>query len=116
MEEKIHVIITFFVSRLTGEEAAFINSISLSPRDFNGRVRYGIIGRDEQFTFEELAQELKEYRFVRGDKMLLFVLNQETGERKDFGFNIIKDWPEDDFVEKKEIYEITEHLEDTGVL
>ena len=115
MEEKIHVIITFFVSRLTGEEAAFINSISLSPRDFNGRVRYGIIGRDEQFTFEELAQELKKYRFARGDKMLLFVSNQETKERKNFGFNIIKDWPEGDS-EKKGIYEITEHLEDIGVL
>jgi len=116
MEEKVHVIMIIFVSRLAGEKEAFIGSMSLSPRDFNERVCFGIVGRDEEFTFEELAKELKGVHFDPGKKLFLFVLNKETGERKDFGFDLLKDLPEGDFLEKKEIYEITEHLKDIGVL
>ena len=116
MKEKIGVIMTIFVSRQAGKETAFINSMSLSPRDFNGRVRFGIVGRNEEFTFEELAEEIKGIRFSRGKKLFLFVLNKETRKRKDFGFDLLKDLPEGDILEKKEIYEITEHLKDIGIL
>jgi hypothetical protein len=119
MGKKIGIIIDFLF--WPDKEYALIERISLSPEKFNGRVRYGIKGEDKQLSFEELAQELKKIQLKRDDKIYLFVVNQETGKRKDFSLNIIKEWPNKDMVDIKynrihEIYHITEHIKEIGVL
>jgi hypothetical protein len=63
---------------------------------------------------------VKKLYFIRGENLFIFIVNQETGEKQDFGLNISEKWPEGLLglmnIEKREIYEITPYLESIGVL
>jgi len=58
--------------------------------------------------------------FKRGDKLHLFVINQDTGKKQIFGINISKNWPSDlaanKITARPVSYEITSHLEKIGIL
>lgn len=127
--EKVYIRITLFHPP-ENEDIAKIHMIELSPPTFNGRVKYGIAGFDEEHSFEEFQRDLRikdekgqgyKYSIKRGDKLGLFVVNAETGQKQIFGIDVSKDWPVyskagSSPMRQSEYIEITSYLENIGIL
>lgn len=127
--EKVYIRITLFHPP-ENENIAKIHQIELSPPTFNGRIKYGIAGYEEQYSFDEFVKELRiktgqsegyKYSIKRGDKLGLFVVNAETGQKQIFGIDVSKDWPVysktgDSHMRRFDYIEITSYLENIGIL
>jgi len=85
MAKKVYIIIVwnFFIS--PAEERAIVHNMALSPVTYEQSLRFGIVGDEEQYSFDELREKLKKnHYFKRGIKLYLFVANHETGEKQNF--------------------------------
>jgi len=120
MEEKAYIIIVWNFFFSPAEESAIIHNMSLSPVTYEQSLRFRIVGDEEQYSFDELREKLKQEYFKRGEKLYLFALNPETGEKQNFSINISKIWPEGlvggKNIMKRQPYEITSCLKKIGVL
>lgn len=118
--EKAYITLRTIYATVNGEGIAIVGFVSLSPETINQRLKFGIIGTEEQASFDELKEYWNKSCFRKGNKMGLFVVNKETGQKQDFWLDISKDWPEesaeDTDVQKRESYEITSYLKSIGVL
>lgn len=126
--EKVYIRITLFHPP-GREDIAKIHLIELSPPTFNGRVKYGITGHDEEHSFDELQKDLKieeengqihKYSIKRGQTLGLFLVNTETKKKQIFGIKVSKGWPEyttgGSPIRRSEYIDITPHLQKIGIL
>jgi len=120
MEEKVYITIYWVFLVIGFEEKGFVDNISLSPVTYEQKLRFGIKGDEEQYSFDELREKLKQECFKRAEKLHLFVVNPETGEKQNFSIDISAVWPEDlvggKRIGKKQSTEITSCLKKIGVL
>ena len=118
--EKAYITLRATYSTFKDVGIAIVLFMSLSPETINQRLKFGIIGKEEQCSFDELREYLNMSCFKKGDKLGLFVVNKETGQKQNFWLDISKDWPEglaeNISTQKRESYEITSHLKSIGVL
>lgn len=117
--EKVYITLRTIYATVKDEGMAIVVFMSLSPKTINQRLKFGIISREEQASFDELREYFKDSCFKRGDKLGLFFVNQETGQKQNFWLDISKDWPkglaEDTDIQRRESYEITSYLESIGI-
>ena len=127
--EKVYIRITLFHPP-ESDDIAKIHQIELSPPTFNGRIKYGIAGYEEQYSFDEFVKELRiktgqsegyKYSIKRGDKLGLFAVNAETGQKQIFGIDVSRDWPVysktgNSPMRRTDYIEITSYLENIGIL
>lgn len=119
MEKSVHILFSTKYTVVKGEERGCIHLKSVSPA-INKNLKFGIVGKEKHFSFEQLREKISKLYFKRGDILYLFIINQKTGERQNFGINISKKWPKglaaDKIVIRPASVEITEYLENIGVL
>ena len=127
--EKVYIRIKLFHPP-ESDDIAKIHMIELSPPTFNGRVKYGIAGYEKRYSFDEFVKELRiktgqsegyKYSIKRGDKLGLFVVNAETGQKQIFSIDVSKDWPMysktgNSHMRPTGYIEITSYLENIGIL
>lgn len=128
--EKVQIRITLFHT-LESEDIAKIELIELFPPTFNGRVKYGIAGHDEEHSFDELQKDLKieeekvqrhKYFIKRDDKLCLFVVNTKTKVKEPVIIPLSKFWSEvflktsDAPFWPSDYIDITPHLQKIGIL
>ena len=119
MAKTVHILFKIEYTVVKGEERAFIRLKSLSPA-IDERLKFGIVGKEEHYSFDQLREVVSKSYFKREDILYLFVVNEETGKKQNFGIRISEDWPEDLAANKITIapasYEITLYLENIGIL
>lgn len=116
MSEKAHIILRLFLPTRGDEEIAKIYSMALSPVAIEKRLKFSRVGKDDQYSFDQLRDVLSEITIKKGDVLPLSVINPETGEKQDFRLNISKDWPDGLVGEREVSYEITSALKKIGIL
>ena len=102
---------------LRGENRAGIKLIS--EPIISKKIKYGIMGDNNYYTFEELKEKFKKLYFKKGDVLRLFVVNDENNQRKYFGINISEGWPhnltEDTNIKKVYTVDISTYLKKIGI-
>lgn len=120
MAKQVYILFDIEYTVVNDEERAFIRLKSLSPRMINQKLKFGIVGKKEHYNFDQLREIVSESYFKRGDILYLFVVNQESGEKQNFGITISKDWPKNlaanKITTRRASHEITSHLENIGIL
>lgn len=118
--DKAHIILHMLFPKEEGGERGVIHLISISPDKIKEELRFGIVGEEEQYSFDKLSKEVKKRIFKRGQTLNLFFVNQETGQKQDFGLDISKGWPDSfvgiGYIQIPKVYEITSVLKKIGVL
>jgi len=100
-----------------GEDRAGIRLIS--EPIISKKIKYGIRGDNNYYTFEELKEKFKKLYFKKGDVLRLFVVNNENNQRQDFGINISEGWPhnltEDTTITRVDTVDISTYLKKIGI-
>ena len=119
MEKSVHILFAIWYTVVKGEDRGCIHLKSVSPA-INKNLKFGIVGKEEHFSFERLREKISKLYFKRGDILYLFIINQKTRKRQNFGINISKKWPKSLAADKIAIrpasMEITSYLEKIGIL
>jgi len=114
-KNKIVYRIEYSTSR--GKKRAVIE-LKLEPR-ISKKIKYGIKGDKNYYTFKELKEKVKKLYFKPGDVLYLFLVNNENNQRQDFGINISKGWPhnltEDTIITRVDTVDTSTYLKKIGI-
>lgn len=120
MPKSVHILSTIEYRVIKGEEGVIIRLNFLSPA-IKQKLKFGIEGKEQQYSFDELAEVLSKSYVKRGDILELFVVKQKNGDKQNFEINVSVNWPEGLAGDKVKMvpgkkYEITQYLKNIGIL
>jgi len=106
---------------LRSENRARITGIKLlSEPIISKKIKYGIKGDNNYYTFEELKEIVPKVPLKPGSVLRLFVFNDENKQRQDFGINISEGWPhnltEDTNITRRGTVDISTYLKKIGII
>ena len=69
------------------KEKALISLIAAT--EIHQKLKYGFKGDPKYYTVNEFRNKIIAIPIKKGDRLFLFIINEETGQKKEFGFKHI---------------------------
>ena len=120
MEKKLNrnkIVYRIEFETLRGEDRAGIRLIS--EPIISERIKYGVRGDKNYYSFEELKEKVSKLYFKPGSVLYLFVVNNENNQKQNFGINISKGWPhnltEDTIITRVDTVDTSTYLKKIGI-